>query len=209
LMRLYDPDEGSIKIDGRDLRSIPESELRSKFGVVFQNDTVFADTVYENIDFGRGLPKENIISAANFAQAEEFINSLEDGYDAQISAKGSNLSGGQKQRLLIARALAGKPEILLLDDSSSALDYATDARLRRSLNENFKDSTKIIVAQRISSIMHAEKIIMLDDGAIAGMGTHEELLENCEIYREIYASQMGGGIADAIRNEYAGNKRFG
>lgn len=209
LMRLYDPDEGSIKIDGRDLRSIPESELRSKFGVVFQNDTVFADTVYENIDFGRGLPKENIISAANFAQAEEFINSLGDGYDAQISAKGSNLSGGQKQRLLIARALAGKPEILLLDDSSSALDYATDARLRKSLHENFKDTTKIIVAQRISSIMHAEKIIMLDDGKVAGMGTHEELLENCEIYREIYASQMGGEIADAIRNEYAGNKRFG
>ncbi len=209
LMRFYDPDEGCIKIDGMDVRNIPEEELRSKFGVVFQNDTVFADTVYENIDFGRGLPKQNITAAAQFAQAQEFINSLEDGYDAKISAKGSNLSGGQKQRLLIARALAGKPEILLLDDSSSALDYATDARLRKSLYENFKDTTKIIVAQRISSIMHSEKIIMLEDGRIAGIGTHDELLENCEIYREIYASQMGGGIADAIRNEYAGNKKLG
>ena len=151
-MRLYDADSGEIFIDNRKIESIPPEELHTKFGVVFQNDILFADTIAENISFGRSLPLEQIQKAAECAQAAEFINALPDGYDHMLTAKGTNLSGGQKQRLLIARALAGNPEILILDDSSSALDYRTDAQLRRALAREYQGTTTVIIAQRISSI---------------------------------------------------------
>lgn len=192
LLRLYDPAEGTIRISGDDIRSIPQDKLHSKFGVVFQNDVLFADTIASNISFGRGLGREQLRSAAAYAQASEFIDSLDDGYDHMLATKSANLSGGQKQRLLIARALAARPEILILDDSSSALDYKTDSLLRRALNDNMKNTTAIIIAQRISSIMHADHILVLEDGRALGYGTHKELLEKCGEYREIYTSQMGG-----------------
>ena len=192
LMRLYDADTGSIRIDGQDVRAYSLKELRAKFGVVFQNDILFADSIAENISFGRDLSKEELDAAVDIAQAREFINALPDGLNHALSIKSANLSGGQKQRLLIARAVAMKPEILILDDSSSALDYKTDALLRKALRENLSSSTKIIVAQRVSSILHADCILVLEDGKEAGFGTHEELMESCISYREISISQMGG-----------------
>ncbi|MCE5234437.1 MAG: ABC transporter ATP-binding protein [Clostridiaceae bacterium] len=192
LMRLYDPDAGSIRIDGREINTYPLKELRSKFGVVFQDDILFADSIAENISFGRGLSKDDIERAVETAQAKEFVDSLPKRLDHALSIKSANLSGGQKQRLLIARAVAKKPEILILDDSSSALDYKTDALLRKALREELSHSTKIIVAQRVSSIRHAERILVLEDGKEAGYGTHEELMETCVSYREISISQMGG-----------------
>ena len=160
------------------------------FGVVFQNDFILADSIRENVDFGRGISDEDLLIAAKFAQAD-FIETKEGGLSHMLTAKGSNLSGGQKQRLLIARALAGKPEILVLDDCSSALDYKTDKALRSALRQNFRDTTTIIVAQRISSILHADHILVLDSGRVIGAGTHETLLETCPDYREIYDVQMG------------------
>lgn len=192
LLRLYDVDSGSIRINGRNIKSIPSGQLHTKFGIVFQNDVLFADTIAENIDFGRGLPFRKITDSSAFAQADEFIDSLPDGYGHELTVKGANLSGGQKQRILISRALAGDPEILILDDSSSALDYRTDAQLRKALNQNFKKTTTIIIAQRISSIMHADHILVLDDGQMLGYGTHAELMQSCGVYREISESQMGG-----------------
>ena len=194
LMRLYDADSGGVFIDGRPIASIPAGELHRKFGVTFQNDVLFADTIYENIDFGRGLPEEQIRRAAECAQAMEFINGLEDGFQHKLTSRGTNLSGGQKQRLLVARALAGNPEILILDDSSSALDYRTDSLLRRALRENYRDTTTVIIAQRVSSILHADHILVIEEGREIGYGTHEQLLESCEVYREISHSQMGGAF---------------
>ncbi|NLC19449.1 MAG: ABC transporter ATP-binding protein [Clostridiales bacterium] len=190
LMRFYDVDEGSITIDGRDIRSFDKQQLRKKFGVVFQNDVLFADRIYENISFGRDLPYERVHKAAADAQAASFINELEAGLDFSLAIKGNNLSGGQKQRLLIARALAGKPEILILDDSSRALDYRTDALLRKAIRENYQDTTMIVIAQRISSVMKLDHILVLEDGKVAGYGSHEELLAACSVYQEIYQSQM-------------------
>lgn len=192
LLRLYDPTEGIIRISGDEIRGIPQDKLHTKFGVVFQNDVLFADTIASNISFGRDLSREQLENASAYAQASEFIDSLEDGYDHMLTTKSSNLSGGQKQRVLIARALAARPEILILDDSSSALDYKTDSLLRRALKENMKDTTTIIIAQRISSIMHADHILVLEEGRALGYGTHSELLAKCGEYREIYTSQMGG-----------------
>jgi ATP-binding cassette subfamily B protein len=166
------------------------------FGIALQNDFLFADTVMENIKFGRDISDEEVIRAAETAQASEFIDNKENGYNFILDIKGANLSGGQKQRLTIARALAGNPEILILDDSSSALDYKTDARLRRELAEQYRDATKIIVTQRVSSIMSAEHIIVMDDGKIIASSTHDELMKSCDIYREIAESQMGGAIFD-------------
>ena len=196
LMRFYDPDEGGVYIEGRDVRTIPEGELHAKFGVVMQNDFLFAETVRENIDFGRGISDEGIIRAARAAQAEEFIEAFPERYDHLLTSKGTNVSGGQKQRLLISRALAGDPEILILDDSSSALDYKTDAALRAAMREMLTDTTTIVVAQRVSSIMHADRIIVLEEGEIIGCGTHGELLESCSVYREISDSQLGGAILE-------------
>lgn len=189
LMRFYDPDRGVIRLDGRDIRELPE--LRTHFGAALQNDFIHGGTVAENIRFGRELSDSAVRRAAETAQAAEFIESLDDGYDHILSAKGVNLSGGQKQRLLIARALAGEPDILILDDSSSALDYKTDAALRAALRKQTQTTT-IVVAQRVSSVMHADLILVLDEGEIIGQGTHTTLLDTCAVYREIADSQMGG-----------------
>ena len=196
LMRFYDVSEGSIRIDGRDVRTIPHEELNTKFGVVMQNDFIFVGSVRENIAFGRELDDAAIRRAASLAQASEFIEAYEDGYDHPLQSKGTNVSGGQKQRLLIARALAGSPEILVLDDSSSALDYKTDARLRRGIRENLGDVTTVVVAQRVSSVMNSDLILVLDEGEIIGLGRHDELLESCSVYREISESQIGGAFLE-------------
>ena len=192
LQRLYEKGEGSIRINGEEVSSIEPERLHRMFGVVFQNDVIFADSIRDNIDFGRNLPDEVIERAARHAQAYDFISALPDGFDHMISQRGTNLSGGQKQRLLIARALAGNPEILILDDSSSALDYRTDSELRKALRENYPDTTTVVIAQRISSILHADHILVLEDGEENGYGTHDELMENNEVYREIGDSQLGG-----------------
>ncbi len=191
LMRFYDVSSGRIFISGEPVESIPPEILHRKFGVVFQNDALFADTILENIDFGRGLSREEIEKAARCAQAMEFISHLPDGFSHMLTSRGTNLSGGQKQRLLVSRALAGSPEILILDDSSSALDYQTDAKLRKALREEYGGLTTIIIAQRVSSILHADHILVLEEGASIGYGTHQELLKTCPIYREIATSQMG------------------
>lgn len=193
LLRLYDIDEGQIRIDGRDITTLPLKELRQKFGVVFQNDVLFKESLLENIDMGRCLDLSAVDKAVSVAQAADFIEAS-GGYDRDIAAKGVNLSGGQKQRVLISRALAGHPEILILDDSSSALDYKTDAAFRSALAESFADTTSVIIAQRISSIMHCDKILVLEDGNPLGLGTHEELMKSCDAYREISQIQMGGGM---------------
>ena len=192
LMRYYDPDQGHVYVNGRDVRTYSSKELMPLFGAAFQNDVIFHDTIYENIRFGRDVSKEEAMAAAKDAQAAEFIE--EKGLDTMLAIRGMDLSGGQKQRLLIARALAKRPQILVLDDSSSALDYATDARFRSAIREHYGNITSVIVAQRISSIYRADKIIVLEDGEMIGYGTHKELMENCEVYREISQSQMGGGI---------------
>ncbi len=189
LMRFYDPDQGSITIDGRDIKSYEKDELRSKFGVVFQNDMVFNDSIKNNIDFGRNIPQEKLDAAAQDAVASEYIDSLDGKMEYMAAIKGANLSGGQKQRLLVARALAADPEILILDDSSSALDYKTDASMRNTIKKNHKDSTLIMVAQRVSSIMGMDHIMVMDNGTCIGYGTHEELMENCPAYKETFEMQ--------------------
>lgn len=194
LMRFYDTTKGKILIQGEDIKSIPKNILRKKFGVVFQNDILFADTIYENISFGRDIDLEQVKKAVVHGKAEEFIENLEHTYDTRVAAKGANFSGGQKQRILISRALANHPEILILDDSSSALDYKTDAMLRKEIKENLTGTTLIMVAQRISSIMNLDHILVLEEGKTVGYGTHEELMKSCDIYQEIYKSQMGGGL---------------
>ena len=193
LMRMYDPDKGQILIGGKDVRSMDPRQLRGLFGAVFQNDFIAEGTVADNIRFFRPLPEEAIRSAAEDAQAAEFIARKEGGMEAPVAIRGNNLSGGQKQRLLIARALAGDPEILILDDASSALDYRTDALLRSALRARHKDVTTVLIAQRISSVRHADLILVLDDGKVLGAGTHEELLQCCQEYRLIAETQMGTG----------------
>ena len=191
LFRFYDVDEGSIWINGRRIDTIPYPELRQMFGVVFQNDYLMAASMEENIDFFRGIGRERIMEAASHAQAEKFIREKEGNMDAKVSVRGNNLSGGQKQRIMIARALAAKPRILVLDDASSALDYKTDAELRKKLHRYYQDTTTITIAQRISSIQGADHILVLEDGKCSGYGTHKELLESCQEYGLIYELQMG------------------
>ena len=194
LLRLYDIDKGSIMIGGEDIRSIDPERLHNMFGIVFQSDTLFADTIKNNIDFGRGLSDEEIERAIDLSQAREFIDSLEDGNEHMLSQKGTNLSGGQKQRILLARALAKNPDILVLDDSSSALDFKTEAALRQALSENKQGITTVTVAQRISSVRSSDLIIVLNGGKIEGAGKHDELLKNCTQYGLINALQTGGVI---------------
>lgn len=191
LMRFYDADAGHVFIDGKDVRTYDKDELHRMFGVVFQNDVVFADSLRENIAFGRDITPSGIEQAAADARAQEFIENYEDTYDHRAVVHGANLSGGQRQRVLIARALAAQPQILVLDDSSSALDYRTDAALRKAVREHYSDSTTIVVAQRVSSIMNLDDIIVLEEGKVIGHGTHEELMKNCGVYQEIYKTQMG------------------
>ncbi len=191
LMRFYDPDEGHVFVDGKDVRTYERDAFHRLFGVVFQNDVIFADTVRSNIAFGREITESQMKSAAADAMAAEFIESYDDGYDHRADIHGANFSGGQKQRLLIARALAAKPKILILDDASSALDYRTDALLRKAIREHYAPDAQIVIAQRISSIMNLDRVLMLDEGKPIGYGTHEELLETCPAYRDIYETQMG------------------
>lgn len=190
LMRLYDVDSGQILIDGQDIKTIPYDVLRRKFGMVFQNDFITEGTIAHNIRFFRDLSDEAVKKAADCAQAE-FIAEKEGGMEAEVVIRGNNLSGGQKQRLLIARALAADPEILVLDDASSALDYQTDARLRRALRENYRDTTTVLVTQRVSSLKHADHILVLSEGCVIGAGDHAHLMKNCEEYRHIAQTQMG------------------
>ena len=196
LMRLYDVGDGAVYICGRDVRTIPAEELYPMFGAAFQQDFLYAETIEENIDLGRHLSREQIEFAAKIAQAHDFISAFPDGYEHQLSQKGTNISGGQKQRLLISRAIASHPEILVLDDSSSALDYKTDANLRAALRENMSGTTLVTVAQRVSSVKDCTLILVLDEGKIIGKGTHEELLSSCPEYREISESQMGGAFVE-------------
>ena len=194
MMRFYDADSGDVYIDGRNVRSMPPEEVRKYFGAAFQNDFLMAGSVRENIDYGRALPEDSILGAAKSAQAEEFVAKLHGGLDYDLAQKAANLSGGQKQRLTVARALAGQPRILILDDASSALDYETDAALRRELADKYPQTTKVIVAQRVSSVRGADMILVLDDGRQIGLGTHEELLRTCPEYAQIYRAQMGEDV---------------
>ena len=190
-MRFYDVQDGGVFVDGRDVRAYGKDELRRRFGVCFQNDMVFQDTLRENVRFGRDVSDEAFRAAIEDAMAAEYIDALSGGPDYQAAIKGANLSGGQKQRLLVARALAAGPEILILDDSSSALDYRTDAAMRRAISQRHGDATLIMVAQRVSSIMGMTRILVMDNGRCIGYGTHEELLKTCPAYRETYQVQMG------------------
>lgn len=192
LMRFYDPTEGQVRLFGRDARTIPTEELRAHFGAAFQSDTLFEDTIAGNIRLGRPFTEEQIVEAARDAQAYSFVEDDKQGFDTGLSIRGNNLSGGQKQRVLIARALCGKPDIVVLDDSSSALDYKTDAALRAALRERYAGTTRVMVAQRVSSVLSADLILVLSGGRVLARGTHKELLSSCSVYQELYASQMGG-----------------
>ena len=191
LMHFYDADSGGVFVDGRDVRSYDKDALRRRFGTVFQNDMIFRDSLGENIRFGRAVEPEALREAARDAMAWEFIESLPEGLDYAAAIKGANLSGGQKQRILIARALAARPEILVLDDSSSALDYRTDAEMRQAIRARYPETTLLMIAQQVSSVMHMDKILVLDNGRCIGLGSHGELMERCEAYREICRIQMG------------------
>ncbi len=192
LMRFYDVDSGSILFYGKDIKTIQQNDLRRRIGVVFQNDLIFADTIFGNIQFNRDvITNEDIASATRVAQAE-FIYDKNDEMNHQMAQRGMNLSGGQKQRVLIARAVAGKPDIMVLDDASSALDYKTDMNMRVALKKELKETTMIIIAQRISSLRDSHLILLIEDGEILAAGTHEHLMETCEMYQEIAYYQLGG-----------------
>ena len=193
ISRLYDVSEGSVFVGGKDVRSYDIETLRNEVSVVLQKNVLFSGTIKENLRWGdKNATDEEIIRACELACANEFIDTLPNGYDTYIEQGGTNVSGGQKQRLCIARALLKKPKILILDDSTSAVDTATDAKIRNAFSKEIPNTTKIIIAQRISSVQDADKIIVLDDGKISGIGTHEELLENNEIYADVYNSQVKG-----------------
>jgi ATP-binding cassette subfamily B protein len=192
--RFYDATEGEVLVDGVDVKKYTQKALRNKIGYVSQKATLFSGSIRSNIAFGDNGGKTpddaEVKDAVAIAQAAEFVEKMEHTYDGYVAQGGSNLSGGQKQRISIARAIARKPEILVFDDSFSALDYKTDRTLRKVLDEKCKDTTRIIVAQRIGTIRDADKIIVLDEGRIEGMGTHEELMDTCEVYRQIALSQL-------------------
>ncbi len=191
LLRFYDADSGSILIDGRDVRSLPLGTLRGSVGAVFQNDALFRGTIEENIRLGREISLDEVTDALSRAQAEAFV-SEKGGIESEVQSHGSNFSGGQQQRLLLSRALAGTPDILLLDDATSALDFKTEAAFRKALREKSEDITTIIIAQRISAVMHCDKILVMEDGECIGLGTHEELMKDCDLYREVASLQIGG-----------------
>ena len=205
--RLYDVTGGQITLDGKDIRNITMADLREEIGFVPQKGVLFSGTIASNLRFGKDdASDEQIKKATEIAQATEFIEAKDDKYDSAIAQGGSNVSGGQKQRLAIARAIAKDPKIFIFDDSFSALDLKTDAALRKALAENVKDSTVIIVAQRISTILHAEQILVLDDGRIVGKGTHEQLLNNCSVYQEIAKSQLSASELGLNESEVAENE---
>ncbi|HOM44103.1 MAG TPA: ABC transporter ATP-binding protein, partial [Bacillota bacterium] len=191
--RLYDVMEGRVLVGGHDVRDYRLDTLRNAVAVVLQKNVLFSGTIKENLRWGNEAAADSeIIEACKAAQAHEFITSFPEGYETDLGQGGVNVSGGQKQRLSIARALLKRPKILILDDSTSAVDTATDSKIRQALRENLKDTTKIIIAQRITSVSDADKIIVMDDGKINAIGTHEELLATNSIYREVYESQQKG-----------------
>ena len=194
ISRLYDATSGSVMVGGRDVREYDMESLRNQVAVVLQKNVLFSGTILENLRWGdENATEEECRRACRLACADEFIEKMPDGYNTYIEQGGTNVSGGQKQRLCIARALLKKPKVLILDDSTSAVDTATDAKIRKAFAEEIPDTTKLIIAQRVSSVQNADRIIVMDDGRINGFGTHEELLESNEIYREVYESQTGGG----------------
>ncbi|MGN0967783.1 MAG: ABC transporter ATP-binding protein, partial [Oscillospiraceae bacterium] len=191
--RFYDVTGGAVLVDGMDVREYPLEELRGRIGMVLQNNVLFSGTIRENLLWGKpDATEEELIRAAKNAQAYDFIMSFPDGFDTHLEQGGVNVSGGQKQRLCIARAMLRAPAVLILDDSTSAVDTATEARIRASFKENLAGTTVIMIAQRISSVEYADRIVVLDDDHIAGIGTHQELLADNQIYREIYQSQQEG-----------------
>jgi len=193
MARFYDATKGQVLIDGVNIKDYSFEGLYNKLGYITQKAVLFAGSIRDNITFGRsenGFDEQTVDMALEISQSREFVDKTEDGKDHKIVQLGKNVSGGQKQRLSIARALARKPEILIFDDSFSALDYKTDSLLRKGLSNAMKDTTKVIVAQRISTIKDADKIIVLERGEAVGMGTHEELMKNCSVYREIAQSQL-------------------
>lgn len=197
--RFYDATEGDVLVDGINVKDYDVDTLRSKIGVVLQKSELFSGTVAENIRWGcETATDEEVKTAAKIAQAEEFIDGFNDGYDTMISEKGASLSGGQKQRMAIARAIIKKPEILIFDDSTSALDLSTEAKLHKALRENLSGVTVIMIAQRIASVMRADKIAVLENGSICAFGTHKELMESSSVYRDIYYSQMKQGEEEAV-----------
>ena len=191
LLGLYQPDSGRIFVGGKDAKEQTFGQLRSQIGMVFQNDTLFEDTIYENVRLGRNLSKEQVERAIRAAQAADFVEEKSGRSQEMLNIRGANLSGGQKQRILVARALAGEPDVLILDDSSSALDYSTDLRLRQAISREYGQVTGIYIAQRISSISHCDHILVLENGDMMGYGTHEELLTSCRPYGELYQMQTG------------------
>ena len=191
LLRLYDADAGVVWVGGRDVRSLSRRDLRN-FGVVFQNEALLSDTIYENISFLRGLSREDVTAAAKTAQAWEFIEKLPEGLDTHVDIRGANLSGGQRQRLLIARALAAKPGVLILDSADSALDYRTAASLRAAVRRDFPGVTLVVISERVASLRDARRILVLEEGRVAAQGSHEELLESCGRYRRAAELQKGG-----------------
>lgn len=192
--RFYDVHRGKVLVDGLDVRDYPLDSLRGRIGMVLQNNVLFSGTIRENLLWGNeNATEEELIQAAKDAQAYDFITSFPEGFDTYLEQGGVNVSGGQKQRLCIARAMVRKPSVLILDDSTSAVDSATEGRIRESFRENLKGTTVIIIAQRISSVQYADKIVVLDEGTVADVGTHDELMETSKIYREIYDSQQEGG----------------
>lgn len=198
LLRLYDVSSGNIYVDGKNIKAYDKNILRSKVGIVLQNDTIFNDTIKNNIDFYRGLEEDDIIKAAKVSLAYNFIvENREEGFDFLLAPKGSNISGGQKQRLFLARALAANPEILVLDDSSSALDFKTDSIIRHNIKENYPNTTNIIISQRISSIMNCDYIMMIDSGIVTGYGSHDYLLKTNLEYKQIFNAQMGSSKGGA------------
>jgi ATP-binding cassette subfamily B protein len=194
ISRLYDVTAGEIKVGGINVKDYDMETLRNQVAVVLQSNVLFSGSIYDNLRWGnKEATDEQCRQACRLACADDFITSFPDGYNTHIEQGGSNVSGGQKQRLCIARALLKQPKILILDDSTSAVDTATDARIRRAFREDIPDTTKLIIAQRISSVQDADRIIVMDEGRINGFGTHEELLATNEIYREVYESQTKGG----------------
>jgi len=195
--RLYDVTGGCVKVGGVDVRNYDLQTLRHNVAMVLQKNTLFSGTIKENLRWGNpDATDEELVHACRLAQADDFIHTFPDGYDTYIEQGGTNVSGGQKQRLCIARAILRKPKILILDDSTSAVDTKTDALIRQAFREEIPNTTKIIIAQRISSVMDADQIVVMDNGRINACGTHEELLANNEIYREVYESQQKGGLEE-------------